>query len=110
MRILVVGAGGVGGWLGGALQRAGASVGFVARGAQLAALRHHGLRLEHGATSTLVAPGGQLPNNSSSCTHSRRATTKSTARQSQAGLEAAAAAPSAQRAAKASKFEAPSAA
>jgi 2-dehydropantoate 2-reductase len=56
MRILVVGAGGVGGWLGGALQRAGASVGFVARGAQLAALRHHGLRLEHGATSTLVAP------------------------------------------------------
>ena len=46
MRIVVVGAGGVGGVVGGLLARAGADVAFVARGAQLAALREHGLRVE----------------------------------------------------------------
>ncbi|MBU6334927.1 MAG: 2-dehydropantoate 2-reductase [Chloroflexi bacterium] len=56
MRILVVGAGGIGGWIGGGLQRAGAGVSFVARGAHLAALRRHGLRLERGTGSEVVAP------------------------------------------------------
>jgi len=42
---LIVGAGGVGGLLGGFLARAGHDVAFVARGAQLAALRERGLTL-----------------------------------------------------------------
>ena len=46
MRIVVVGAGGVGGVLGGLLARSGVDVAFVARGAQLAALRERGLRVE----------------------------------------------------------------
>lgn len=46
MRIVVVGAGGVGAVVGGLLSRAGTDVAFVARGAQLAALRERGLRVE----------------------------------------------------------------
>lgn len=46
MRIAVVGAGGVGALVGGMLARAGVEVAFVARGAQLAALRERGLRVE----------------------------------------------------------------
>ena len=43
MRIVVVGAGGVGGYFGGKLARAGDDVTFVARGAHLAAIRERGL-------------------------------------------------------------------
>ncbi|HTP27919.1 MAG TPA: 2-dehydropantoate 2-reductase [Anaeromyxobacteraceae bacterium] len=46
MRIVIVGAGGVGGVVGGFLARAGIEVAFVARGAQLAAMRDQGLRVE----------------------------------------------------------------
>jgi 2-dehydropantoate 2-reductase len=46
MRVVVVGAGGVGGTVGGLLSRAGVDVAFVARGAQLAALQERGLRVE----------------------------------------------------------------
>jgi 2-dehydropantoate 2-reductase len=46
MRILVMGAGGVGGYFGAQLARAGHDVAFVARGAHLAALRAQGLKLE----------------------------------------------------------------
>jgi 2-dehydropantoate 2-reductase len=46
MRIVVVGAGGVGGLIGGLLAHSGADVAFVARGRQLEALRAHGLRVE----------------------------------------------------------------
>jgi 2-dehydropantoate 2-reductase len=46
MRIVVVGAGGVGGLIGGLLAHSGADVAFVARGRQLAAVREHGLRVE----------------------------------------------------------------
>lgn len=46
MRIAVMGSGGVGGYFGGLLQRGGAEVAFVARGAQLAAMRKDGLRIE----------------------------------------------------------------
>jgi 2-dehydropantoate 2-reductase len=46
MRILVMGAGGVGGYFGAQFARAGHEVAFVARGAHLAALREHGLKLE----------------------------------------------------------------
>src|SRR4249919_203651 len=46
MRIAVIGAGGVGGYFGARLAQAGHDVAFVARGAHLAALRAHGLRVE----------------------------------------------------------------
>ena len=45
MRVAVYGAGGVGGYFGGRLARAGADVHFIARGAHLRALREHGLRV-----------------------------------------------------------------
>jgi 2-dehydropantoate 2-reductase len=45
MRVLVVGAGGVGGFFGAKLARAGQSVVFLARGEHLAAIRAHGLRV-----------------------------------------------------------------
>ncbi len=46
MRIVVAGAGGVGALIGGLMARAGVEVAFVARGAQLAALREGGLHVE----------------------------------------------------------------
>ena len=52
MKIAIVGSGGVGGYFGGRLAATGADVTFVARGAHLAALRSHGLRIE--------SPGGDL--------------------------------------------------
>lgn len=45
MRIVVMGAGGTGGYFGARLARAGEDVTFVARGAHLAAIRQHGLRV-----------------------------------------------------------------
>ena len=46
MRIAVVGAGGVGGGFGVALAKAGADVTFIARGAQLAAMKSQGLKVQ----------------------------------------------------------------
>jgi 2-dehydropantoate 2-reductase len=46
MRIVIVGAGGVGGLVGGLLAHSGADVAFVARGRQLEALKTNGLRVE----------------------------------------------------------------
>ncbi|MFQ5533575.1 MAG: ketopantoate reductase family protein [Sphingomonadales bacterium] len=43
MRIAIMGAGGVGGYYGAALAKAGADVGFIARGAHLDAMRRRGL-------------------------------------------------------------------
>src|SRR6202022_229601 len=45
MRILVMGTGGLGGYFGGLLQRAGEDVVFVARGAHLRALQESGLKV-----------------------------------------------------------------
>ncbi len=45
MRVLVMGAGGIGCLFGEALVRAGSGVVFVARGSQLEALRDHGLEV-----------------------------------------------------------------
>jgi len=46
MKIAVMGAGGVGGYVGARLQAAGEDVAYIARGAHLAALRKNGLQLE----------------------------------------------------------------
>src|SRR5437868_14674251 len=43
MRIAIIGAGGTGGYFGGLLARAGEDVTFIARGANLAAIRSQGL-------------------------------------------------------------------
>jgi 2-dehydropantoate 2-reductase len=44
MKIAMMGAGALGGYFGGRLAGAGADVAFIARGAQLAALRERGIR------------------------------------------------------------------
>ncbi len=56
MRIAVMGAGGVGGYFGAQLARAGHEVSFVARGPHLAALRQHGLTVQ-----SAVAPVQAMP-------------------------------------------------
>ena len=48
MKLCIYGAGAIGGWLGVKLAQAGCEVGVVARGATLAALQQHGLRLQEG--------------------------------------------------------------
>jgi 2-dehydropantoate 2-reductase len=60
-RYIILGAGAVGGAIGGRLGLAGHSVVLVARGDHLAALREHGLRLrtpDEDATQRLLAIGG----------------------------------------------------
>jgi 2-dehydropantoate 2-reductase len=56
MHIAVIGAGGVGGYFGGLLARAGEDVTFIARGAQLEALRTRGLTLESSLAGTFTVP------------------------------------------------------
>ena len=46
MKIAVMGPGGVGGYFGARLAQAGCDVAFIARGAHLAAMREHGLKVE----------------------------------------------------------------
>jgi 2-dehydropantoate 2-reductase len=55
MRIAVVGAGGVGGYFGTKLARAGASVIVLARGPHLEAIRRHGLRVRSAVEGDLEA-------------------------------------------------------
>jgi len=57
MRIAVMGTGGVGGYFGALLARAGHEVTFVARGAHLAAIQQHGLRVESTLDGTFTVPG-----------------------------------------------------
>jgi 2-dehydropantoate 2-reductase len=56
MRIVVVGAGGVGGYFGGRLAAAGEEVIFLCRGAHQRAIREHGLRVESTLGDFTVAP------------------------------------------------------
>jgi len=46
MKIAVMGSGGVGGYFGARRAQGGCAVGFIARGAHLAAMREHGLKIE----------------------------------------------------------------
>jgi 2-dehydropantoate 2-reductase len=57
MKVAVMGAGGVGGYFGGLLARAGHEVTFVARGAHLEAIKQNGLRVESELDGTFTAPG-----------------------------------------------------
>ena len=56
MRVAIVGAGGVGGYLGARLAESGQDVTFIARGAHLAAMLDHGLRLESPLGDALIKP------------------------------------------------------
>ena len=56
MRVAVIGAGGVGGYFGGRLARAGESVVFIARGEHLRAIRRRGLRVDSVGGDFLVSP------------------------------------------------------
>jgi 2-dehydropantoate 2-reductase len=56
MRVAVMGAGAIGGYIGARLAAAGAEVTFVARGAHLAAIRQHGLRVLSPLGDVLIAP------------------------------------------------------
>ena len=56
MKVLVYGTGAVGGYFGGRLAEAGEAVTFLARGAQLQAIRANGLRVESVAGDFTIAP------------------------------------------------------
>jgi 2-dehydropantoate 2-reductase len=56
MRIAVIGAGGTGGYFGGLLARAGEDVTFIARGANLEAIRARGLTVESRIAGTFTVP------------------------------------------------------
>ncbi len=56
MRIVVVGAGGTGGYFGGLLARAGQDVTFIARGSNLEAMRARGLTVESRLAGTFTLP------------------------------------------------------
>jgi 2-dehydropantoate 2-reductase len=56
MRIAVFGAGGVGGYFGGCLARAGHDVVFIARGEHLKAIQTRGLRVDSQAGDFVIAP------------------------------------------------------
>ena len=54
-KVCIYGAGAIGGWLGASLAGAGCQVSLLARGATLAALRQHGLRLTRGGKTEVFA-------------------------------------------------------
>ncbi|MFM0725746.1 2-dehydropantoate 2-reductase [Paraburkholderia strydomiana] len=62
MKVVIYGAGAIGGWMGVKLAQAGHDVGVVARGSTLAALREQGLRLiEGGVTHTVKVDASDTP-------------------------------------------------
>jgi 2-dehydropantoate 2-reductase len=65
MKVAVIGAGGVGGYFGGLLARAGHEVTFIARGPHLRAIQDNGLRVESQLDGTFTVPGNATSNTSS---------------------------------------------
>lgn len=63
MKIMIMGAGGVGGYFGSLLQKSGQDVHYIARGNHLMAMKEHGLRIE-GVTlnETLEVKASDDPN------------------------------------------------
>jgi 2-dehydropantoate 2-reductase len=61
VKIVVLGAGGVGGYFGGRLAGAGHDVTFVARGAHLDAIRREGLRIASPLGDVLISPAKAIP-------------------------------------------------
>jgi 2-dehydropantoate 2-reductase len=63
MRVAIVGSGAVGGYFGAKLARSGQDVTFIARGAHLAAIREHGLRIQSAKLGDFVvrAPAHDNP-------------------------------------------------
>lgn len=57
MKIAMMGSGGVGGFFGGRLAKAGHDVTFIARGTHLAAMREHGLTIENEPQGDIHVPG-----------------------------------------------------
>jgi 2-dehydropantoate 2-reductase len=64
MKIAVMGTGGVGGYFGGLLARAGNDVTFVARGPHLQAIRESGLRVESANDGNFTAHGNAVEDTS----------------------------------------------
>ncbi|MBC8281199.1 MAG: 2-dehydropantoate 2-reductase [Chloroflexi bacterium] len=62
MKVAVIGAGGVGGYFGGLLARAGHEVTFIARGAHLQAIKENGLRVESQLDGTFTVPSAATDN------------------------------------------------
>ncbi len=60
MKVAVMGTGGVGGYFGGLLARAGHEVTFIARGAHLQAIRERGLRVESVNDGTFTVAGNAV--------------------------------------------------
>ncbi|HSV83643.1 MAG TPA: 2-dehydropantoate 2-reductase [Ramlibacter sp.] len=54
-RVCIYGAGAIGGWIGARLAQAGCELSVVARGATLATIRQHGLRLQQGEETAATA-------------------------------------------------------
>ena len=69
--VTIVGAGAIGGWLGARLAAQGVRVSLLARGATLAALQQHGLRLRSGDAEQRQGPQhsgpGESPARSTRC-------------------------------------------
>src|SRR5258708_3145013 len=63
MKIAMMGSGGVGGFFGGRLAKAGHDVTFIARGAHLAALREQGLTIENESQGNIHVPGVKATDN-----------------------------------------------
>ncbi|MCI0896276.1 MAG: 2-dehydropantoate 2-reductase, partial [Chloroflexi bacterium] len=69
MKVAVMGAGGVGGYFGGLLARAGHDVTFVARGSHLAAIQERGLRVESANDGTFTVSGAAVEDTSGAGFH-----------------------------------------
>src|SRR5512140_1237180 len=63
MKIAMMGSGGVGGFFGGRLAKAGYDVTFIARGAHLAAMRANGLTIESEAQGNIHVPNVKATEN-----------------------------------------------